>query len=127
MYLFIILFDMFRTTFCHSYAIFTKRAFFRFVCRNFEVKQSLYFFMRYAEFCFTTRAVNEQTYTYDLTTGLVYNIYYFLYRTTSCYDVFNDKYACAWLNFKATAQCHNTFFAFCENRTCAKCFTHFVS
>ena len=33
-----ILFDMFRTAFCHSYAIFTKRTFVLFIRRNFEVK-----------------------------------------------------------------------------------------
>ena len=54
-----ILFDMFRTAFCHSYAIFTKRAFVLFIRRNFEVEQGLYFFLRYAKFCFATGTVNK--------------------------------------------------------------------
>ena len=54
-----ILFNMFRTAFCHSYAIFTKRAFVLFIRRNFKVKQGLYFFLRYTKFCFATGTVNK--------------------------------------------------------------------
>mgnify|MGYP002588873987 CR=1 FL=1 len=40
--------------------------------------------------------------TNDFAARLVNYVNYFLYGTTSCYDVFNDKYPCAWLDFKAT-------------------------
>ena len=67
--------------FGHGDALFAERAFFRFVRRNRQVKQSLYLVFRYTEFSLTAAAVDEEADTDDDAAGFINDIADLLSRT----------------------------------------------
>jgi len=113
--------------FGHGDALFAERAFFRFVRRNRQVKQSLYLVFRYTEFSLTAAAVDEEADTDDDAAGFINDIDDFLNRTAGGYDIFYDKDAFTRFDMETAAKGHDALFPFRKDGSRTESFADFMS
>ena len=103
---------MMAAPFCHGDALLAKRAFFRFIGGNSQVKESLYLIFRHAEFGFTAAAVYEEADSDNDTASFFDYIYHFLDASSSRYNIFYNQDPFARFNMESAAQRHNALFPF---------------
>lgn len=113
--------------FGHGDALFAKRAFFRFVRRNGQMKESLDFVFRYAEFSLAAAAVDEEADADDDAASFLDDIDDFLDGTASRNDIFDDEDAFTRFDMEPTAERHDTFFTFREDSPRTERFADFMS
>lgn len=113
--------------FGHGDALFAERAFFRSICRDGQMEESLDFIFRHTEFSFAAAAVDEEADTDDDAASFLDNVDNFLNRTTRRDDIFDDEDAFTRFDMETTAQRHDSFFTFRENSSRAKSLANFMS